>query len=76
MVGPSWNESIPGGHYTVCIGRSFFELLMYGESCCSGYCKGVQREKRGFLPGESSRRPKKIEFSHVTALLKSVFYSF
>lgn len=48
MVGPSWNESIPGGHYTVCVGKSFFELLMYVESCCSGCCKGYRG--KGGLP--------------------------
>lgn len=46
MVGPAWNERIPGGHYTVCVGKSFFELQMYVESCCSGSFEGVQR-KRG-----------------------------
>lgn len=30
----------------LCVGKSFFDFLMYVELCCSGYCEGVQR-KRG-----------------------------
>lgn len=29
VVGPSWNWSVPGEHYTVCIDESFELLIMY-----------------------------------------------
>lgn len=48
MIGPSWNVRIPGEHCIVCVDKSFFGLLMYIGSCCSGYYKRVQR--KGGLP--------------------------
>lgn len=48
VVGPSWNWSVPGEHYTVCIDESFELLIMYIGSCCSGYCKWVQSAWRFF----------------------------
>lgn len=63
----------------MCVGKSFFELLRYVKSPATlATVSGGTEEKRGFLPGDSLRRPEKIEFNCVTALLrlKSVFCSF
>lgn len=41
VVGPSWNKSIPG-RLRMCVPIDHsLELLLYGESYCSGYCEGM-----------------------------------
>lgn len=44
VVSPSWNKSIPGGLHVCALINHSLELLLYGELCCSGYCKEVWRK--------------------------------
>lgn len=75
-----WRNSLhpsPSEHFTVCVDKSSFELLLYVGTCYTGCCEEVWEKGEAFCL-EILWEHLKRQLNHVTTLLrlKSVFSGF